>query len=534
MPAKKQGSLPSSKKQQVATAQTKNNTKSQADADEKASKKSNASKSKTETKTTVKTKKSNVRGASKKQVAQSAEDDIIIDMITSAKSDEQTTSFKDNEIAKNNSDDIEQLDDIANVSSSNLESSDEMLEANSDSTDVEDGEIPEAESSEISDNLLKSSTEPADVIDEPEVNEETTITRNEPKKVIEADVVDIEVIPLKNEQKSTSTKNEDEVNHPLYASKADLMTIQSLLDKILQMQDSFKTQIAELKIESGKLRNEIASLRIEHNKLASTINANPPLQQSTAMVHPTTQHAPSSSPIAKTNFNSLEILGLTTPRKVSNLPIDFMTFGFYPQNRLDDNEKEWQRQPIEWMILDKVEVPNPNFPNQMITRALLLSKYALDCMPFSESDPSVDWESSSIRTWLNGKFFTNAFPIEDQKYIVRQLLAPAPDLPHYRKTDRIFLLSPSEVKMYLPIDLDRQCKVTDYARSKGVDVRIKGVDEKKSFFAGRWWLRSPDNITPDTIGTAAINSTGMCYNMPVTGLCYTNVAIRPAMWINLR
>ena len=86
MPAKKQGSLPSSKKQQVATAQTKNNTKSQADADEKASKKSNASKSKTETKTTVKTKKSNVRGASKKQVAQSAEDDIIIDMITSAKS----------------------------------------------------------------------------------------------------------------------------------------------------------------------------------------------------------------------------------------------------------------------------------------------------------------------------------------------------------------------------------------------------------------------------------------------------------------
>ena len=55
--------------------------------------------------------------------------------------------------------------------------------------------------------------------------------------------------------------------------------------------------------------------------------------------------------------------------------------------------------PIEWTVLDRQE-----------DRALLLSKYALDAMPFHEvEDWNVTWADCTLRSWLNGEFLDVAF-----------------------------------------------------------------------------------------------------------------------------
>ena len=98
-----------------------------------------------------------------------------------------------------------------------------------------------------------------------------------------------------------------------------------------------------------------------------------------------------------------------------------------------DTSDEWHyfiEEPIKWRILSLKD-----------GKALLLSDRILDCFPFNLNDEEVNWQTSSIRSWLNGYdsshnldgvnysgkgFLNKAFTPEEQKaigskYCIRQI-----------------------------------------------------------------------------------------------------------------
>ena len=81
---------------------------------------------------------------------------------------------------------------------------------------------------------------------------------------------------------------------------------------------------------------------------------------------------------------------------------DTITFGSYEQDDDMTNGKE----EIEWIVLAKDS-----------KGILVVSKYALDCLPYNKDNVDVTWENSTIREWLNNKFYTTAFTKKERKMI---------------------------------------------------------------------------------------------------------------------
>lgn len=77
-------------------------------------------------------------------------------------------------------------------------------------------------------------------------------------------------------------------------------------------------------------------------------------------------------------------------------------FGWYEQDDDPDDGKE----EIEWTVLALEG-----------DRALLISKYALDCQPYHKVHGSISWEECSLREWLNDSFLREAFNSAQQKRI---------------------------------------------------------------------------------------------------------------------
>ncbi|MBR0160304.1 MAG: serine/threonine protein kinase [Oscillospiraceae bacterium] len=187
-------------------------------------------------------------------------------------------------------------------------------------------------------------------------------------------------------------------------------------------------------------------------------------------------------------------------------------FGRYEQDNIPENSAE----PVEWIVLDVQE-----------EKALVLSRYALDCQVFNPTrHERVSWESCSLRAWLNSSFLQNAFT-EEELARIASVTVPADYNPKYISDpgadteDRIFLLSCEEALRYFEHAEDRICTPTPYAVSQGSRTGQNG---------GCWWgLRSPgynayveagvwSDGYPDYIGHFADD---------------LHNAVRPAMWITL-
>ena len=98
---------------------------------------------------------------------------------------------------------------------------------------------------------------------------------------------------------------------------------------------------------------------------------------------------------------------------------DTVVFGSYEQ----DNDKSNGTEPIEWIVLDEKG-----------GRYLLLSKYVLDGQKWDDSMSDntiaanatgmddhgvITWEKCSVRRWLNGSFYNEAFSDEDKNHIAQ-------------------------------------------------------------------------------------------------------------------
>ena len=190
---------------------------------------------------------------------------------------------------------------------------------------------------------------------------------------------------------------------------------------------------------------------------------------------------------------------------------EYITFGTYEQDNNTSNGKE----AIEWLVLEVKD-----------GKALVISKYALDCRPYHASLADIVWETCSLREWLNSGFVNTAFTAEE-KTMISTVTVSAAINPSYSTNpgnatqDKAFLLSIAEVEKYFNSDRARQCKPTAHTVANGAYVYSNGNCH--------WWLRSPgsdQNLAAYVGGGGIVEEHG--FNV---GPDYGNV--RPAMWIDL-
>ena len=184
-------------------------------------------------------------------------------------------------------------------------------------------------------------------------------------------------------------------------------------------------------------------------------------------------------------------------------------FGRYPQALKNENAL------IEWLVLKNDG-----------SRALLISKYALDCRQYNTSRANVTWETCKLRKWLNGKFLNAAFS-ESERAMIPSVTVSADKNPSYSTspgnstTDQVFLLSITEVNKYFSSNSARQCQGTAYCYAQGAHKAYNGNCW--------WWLRSPgisSDYAADVYYGGSVRETGR-------DVCNGNYAVRPALWIDL-
>ena len=199
------------------------------------------------------------------------------------------------------------------------------------------------------------------------------------------------------------------------------------------------------------------------------------------------------------------------------------TFGRYPQTSTGKDMT-----PIEWIVLDRQG-----------DKALLISKYGLDCMPYNNVREDITWENCSLRGWLNKEFLKKAFNDAEQE-VIEETMVKNSDIQGYSewKTsgginthDRIFLLSYAEAKKYFNVkfmDENIKSRVAPTAYSKKRKAWTKsGNKTEDDVEAAWWWLRSPGSKQSDT---AFVDSSGSLKNNHADS---PHGCIRPVLWINL-
>ncbi len=174
-------------------------------------------------------------------------------------------------------------------------------------------------------------------------------------------------------------------------------------------------------------------------------------------------------------------------------------------------------EPIKWRVLSTAG-----------DQAFLQADLALDDQKYNNNYTSVTWESSSMRSWLNGygpeknepkmdyrsdSFLQDAFTSAQQQAIYATEVENADNLycgteGGNHTTDKIFLLSEQEVygtkagsygfaEAYDTDDEARRRKSSTYAKAKG--VRSNSGDGAGYDGNCWWWLRTPGVYTNDAM-----------------------------------
>ena len=208
-----------------------------------------------------------------------------------------------------------------------------------------------------------------------------------------------------------------------------------------------------------------------------------------------------------------DIILQKTKDQLKNIKVgSYINFGAYEQDNNTSNGKE----EVEWLVLEVKD-----------GKALVISKYALDCQQYNTSYTDVTWETCTLRKWLNNDFLDAAFSA-DEKAMIPTVTVSADKNPDYSTNpgnatqDQVFLLSITGANKYFNSDSARQCEPTDYAVASGAYVNSSNGN-------CWWWLRSPGNYRTSA---APVDGDGDVYEF---GDCviYDYIAVRPALWIDL-
>lgn len=217
---------------------------------------------------------------------------------------------------------------------------------------------------------------------------------------------------------------------------------------------------------------------------------------------------------------------LQNPRVEVNT-CDTVYFGSYWQEDINGDgvaDRKDDKTPIRWRIL-----------SQNGDDAYVIADKVLDCKQYNEEYTAVTWETSTLRTWLNGEFLNSAFTAEEQAVIVEQILVNADNEENDTEggndtKDKVYLPSIADMKNTAygfsgDLNFDDQArlvKATAYAKKQGVWTKVGGMNSW-------WWLRSPGESTDSAAG---VNY----YGSVITFGDYVNsssIGVRPALCLNL-
>lgn len=192
-----------------------------------------------------------------------------------------------------------------------------------------------------------------------------------------------------------------------------------------------------------------------------------------------------------------------------------VTMGTYEQ----DGNTESGSEKIEWYVIERTD-----------NKVLLLSKYALDCVPYNDEYVEVTWAECTLRAWLNNDFISAAFTEEEASRIKTTSLVNH-DSPTYRNSkggkntkDKVFVFSINEANYYLTNPEIMAAQPTAYAISEGV---YRNAESYNCW----WWLRSPGSDNRRA-ARADIN-TGNGVSKIGHYVNYNDHGVRPAMWVSL-
>lgn len=162
---------------------------------------------------------------------------------------------------------------------------------------------------------------------------------------------------------------------------------------------------------------------------------------------------------------------------------------------------------LEWIILEVTD-----------NKAFVLSKYILpQLQPFNDVidlKTVARWDSCSLRTWLNGSFYSDAFTDEQRSAIITTQVGDYDNRmggsSNYTQ-DKIFCLSVKEVGKYTPL------VGTFYDSGNPMT----------------WWLRTEAETDMNNMGKYASFVTAQGFVKTEGFHNYQEIGVRPAMWIDL-
>ena len=167
---------------------------------------------------------------------------------------------------------------------------------------------------------------------------------------------------------------------------------------------------------------------------------------------------------------------------------------------------------LEWMVLEKQD-----------DRALLISKYGVDCLPYNDQWVKTTWADCSLRSWLNDSFLEEAFSSDERKSIITQTVVNRDNGGNSGgeiTEDQVFILDIKELEKYFSSDEDRKIMPTEYAQNKGAFVDTQNQ-------ACWYWVRNPGD---DAKYAAYVNCKGDILHRG--NLVFGNTfAVRPAIWV---
>lgn len=186
------------------------------------------------------------------------------------------------------------------------------------------------------------------------------------------------------------------------------------------------------------------------------------------------------------------------------VPGQVLVFGQYEQDNNLNNGKE----PVEWIVL-RIDG----------TRALLISRYALDVRRFNEQWVKISWKDCSMRSWLNSVFYNECFTDSQKNAILRSNIQSNYVNSTVDTQDNVFALSASECAQLLPQHL-RRCVPTPYAQAQAAAMKDGYC---------YWWLRDTTNRKNDA-NRVEPNGDILEYGSNTNA---AGVSVRPVIWLNV-
>ena len=214
-----------------------------------------------------------------------------------------------------------------------------------------------------------------------------------------------------------------------------------------------------------------------------------------------------------------ELIGTIAVRRVSlevkNIAAaavgDVVTFGRYETDGNEENGEE----ELRWIVLKNRD--------DLVT---LITEQSIAAMRFHFNANETSWADCSLRSWLNGTFYTSAFSLDESGFICKNYITTPvnPDFPSplgEATVDKVYLLSLNEALSYFRSVSDRKltCTTASYQQTY--------TDQNDCCC---WWLRTPGAQLKSAVG---VDTSGQV--MTVGYDCYKNeqIGVRPVIVVDI-